>query len=111
MQNEACGVTFMLNSKILIAQYAKSNAARAASPAAYDKRRERDFTQRHRLGSGLVVQLDYANWKDFGKISLWELKILKNNKTPSLQILNFLRRCLCAHFINLTMSTSRRLAA
>ena len=47
----------------------KSNAARAASPAAYDNRRERDFTQRHRQRSGLVVQLDYANWKDFGKIS------------------------------------------
>ena len=30
----------------------KSNAARAASPAAYDKRRERDFTQRHHLRSG-----------------------------------------------------------
>ena len=74
MQNEACGVTFMLNSKIPIAQYAKSNAARAASPAAYDICREYDFTQRHRLRSCLVEQLDYANWKDFGKTKLCKLE-------------------------------------
>ena len=49
----------------------KSNAARAAT---YDNRRERDFTQRHRLRSGLVVQLDYANWKDFGKTKLCKLE-------------------------------------
>ena len=30
----------------------KSNASRAASPTAYDKRRERNFTQKHRLRSG-----------------------------------------------------------
>ena len=74
MQNEACGVTFMLNSKIPIAQYAKVQCCSCGESAAYDNRREYDFTQRHRLRSGLFVQLDNANWKDFGKTKLCKLE-------------------------------------
>ena len=53
MQNEACGVTFMLNSKIPIAQYAKSNAARAASPRLMITA-ENDTSRRHCLRSNLI---------------------------------------------------------